>query len=240
MAHEAGVEDLSELAKETGAKPVELREVVKDVDFVFLCIPMKAVKDLPKDLFEHCSRDTIIVDCCNYYPSRDGSIPKLEEGIPESVWVKNHIGRDVVKAFNAILAKALEEAGCPKGSQDRIAIPVAGDDVNARRKVASLIEELGFDAVETGSLDDSWKQQPGAPGYCTNLDSKHLQQAIAKTTRKDLPKARDEAYQKMKSSGEQLDWRSLVKMLREVYVSKHPGTEEVLGASASTPAVPTS
>lgn len=232
MAHEKGVEDLSGLAKETGATPVEIRDVVKDVEFVFLCIPMKSIKDLPREVFANCPKDVVIVDCCNYYPSRDGSIPRIEEGIVESVWVQNHIGHDVVKAFNAILAKALEEAGRPKGAEDRVAIPVAGDDASARRKVVALIDDLGFDAFETGSLEDSWKQQPGSAGYCTNLDVKRLQIAISKTKREDLPKARDEAYQKMKSSGEQLDWKSLVKMLREVYVSKHPGTEDALGAGA--------
>jgi predicted dinucleotide-binding enzyme len=233
MTHEKGAEDLTGLANETGAKPVEMREIVKDVDFLFLCVPMKAIKDLPREIFAQCSRDTVIVDCCNYYPSRDGSIPRLEEGIAESVWVKNHIGHDVVKAFNAILAKALEEAGRPKGSEDRIAIPVSGDDANARKKVAKLIEDLGFDAVEVpGGLDESWKQQPGSPAYCTNLDTKHLQIAVSKVKREDLPKARDEAFEKMRSSGKELDWKSLVKMLREVYVSKHPGAEEALGGSA--------
>jgi len=239
MAHAKGVEDLTSLANETGAKPVEIREVVNDVDFVFLCVPMKAIKDLPKEIFDRCPRDVVIVDCCNYYPSRDGSIPRIEEGIAESVWVKNHIGHDVVKAFNAILAKALEEGGRPKGSEDRIAIPVSADDASARKKVASLIDDLGFDAFELpGGLDESWKQQPGSPAYCTNLDIKHLQIAVTKVKREDLPKARDDAFEKMRSSGKELDWKSLVKMLREVYISKHAGAAEALGGTA--PAVATS
>jgi predicted dinucleotide-binding enzyme len=236
MAHSKEPEAMKRLANETGAKPVEIVDIVKDVDVIFLSIPEKAIQELPHGLFKDCPQDLIVVDCCNYYPSRDGKIEELEDGLPESIWVKNQIGRDVVKAFNSILAGALANAGRPKGSEDRIALPISGDDPKAKVKIAKLIDELGFDPYDAGDLGVSWRQQPGSPAYCTNLDLKHLPVGLNAARKDVMPQLRDEAYRKMTSTETEMDWKSLVKMLRETYAdsSKQIGLEELTGRSAAT------
>ena len=82
--------------------------------------------------------------------------------------VSEQIGRPVVKAWNAVLAVTLAERGKPKGASGRIAIPVAGDDPKAKATAMELVEATGFDAMDSGSLSDSWRQQPGTPAYSPN------------------------------------------------------------------------
>jgi len=207
-----------ELARKTGAKPVSIEDVVKDVDMVFLCVPMKDIPSIPKQIWTKCSLHTIIVDCCNYYPSRDGRISDLDEGMPESVWVQKQIGKHVVKAFNSILAEALEEAGRPEGADNRIALPISGEDTNAKEKVENVINELGFEPYDAGNLMQSWRQQPGSSVYCTNMNMEQLCHYISKATKEDMPKMRDQAYQRMKESDKPLSWQSLVQMLRETFM----------------------
>jgi predicted dinucleotide-binding enzyme len=104
--------------------------------------------------------------------------------------VANQLGRPVVKAFNNIYARHLLERGHPAGSPGRIALPVAGDDKQAMEKVMRLVNELGFDAVDAGGLDESWRQQPGTPVYATDLDAEGVQRALAQAGKERQPKWR--------------------------------------------------
>ena len=128
-----------------------------------------------------------------YYPARDSRIDAIENGRAESAWVAEQLGRPVVKAFNNIGFQSLLENGRPKGEPDRIALPVAGDLQEAREKVMRLVDELGFDPVDAGSLEDSWRQQPGTPAYAADLDAPRLKQALAAAERSRLPEYRSRA-----------------------------------------------
>ena len=210
-------ETLTSLAEQTGAKPKEIMDVVQHADIIFLSIPMKEIPRLPKGLFDNCRKNCIIVDTCNYYPSRDGKIQELEDGMPESIWVMKQVGKPVIKAFNNILAPALVETGRPKLAPDRIALPVSGDDLEAKNVILKLVNDMGFDAYDAGDLSLSWRQQPGSPVYCTNLDLTHLVRALNFPNKKIMPQLRDEAYRKMVASQGKMDWKAMVAMLRETY-----------------------
>ncbi|HVJ16384.1 MAG TPA: NAD(P)-binding domain-containing protein [Polyangiaceae bacterium] len=179
IANSRGPETLRELARETGAKAVTVAEVVQGVEVVVITIPQKAVLALPKDLFANVSKDVIVLDTNNYYPARDGRIEAIEQGAIESVWVSEQVGRPVLKVFNNIGHQSLFEKGAPKGTPGRLALPVAGDDATAKGKVLRLVEELGFDAVDAGSLADSWRQQPGTPVYVRDFDEPRTMAALA-------------------------------------------------------------
>jgi predicted dinucleotide-binding enzyme len=125
----------------------------------------------------------VIVDTGNYYPKRDGRIAAIEDGVPESKWVSQQLGQPVVKAFNTIYAQHLLERGRAADQAGRIALPVAGDDAAAKATVIRLIDELGFDGVDAGTLDESWRQQPGTPCYGADLDEEALRRALASTRR---------------------------------------------------------
>jgi predicted dinucleotide-binding enzyme len=177
VANSRGPETLADLSAETGAKAVDLRDDVHGKDLVIVSIPEKSVRDLPRDLFAGDGR-TVIIDTGNYYPKRDGRIDAIEEGMPESQWVAEQLGHPVVKAFNSIYAQHLMEGGRPKGDLKRIALPIAGDEAGAKQVVLRLLDELGFDGVDAGGLDDSWRQQPGTPVYGADLNKDGVRRAL--------------------------------------------------------------
>ena len=184
VANSRGPGTLADLAKETGAKAVTVEEAARSGEVVIVTIPQLAVRDLPKDLFVGVPSSVVVVDTGNYYPrQRDGRIEEIEAGMTESRWVSRQLGRPVVKTFNNIYAKHLEEHGKPAGTKGRIALPVAGDDDRARQVVMRLVDELGFDAVDSGTLDESWRQQPGTPVYAADLDASGVRDALRKASR---------------------------------------------------------
>lgn len=188
VANSRGPQTLANLAKETGAKAVSVKEAAHAGEVVIVTIPEAHIPNLPKDLFLGVPDNVVVVDTGNYYPrERDGRIAEIEAGLPESRWVERKLGRPVVKAFNNIYAKHLLDLGRPAGSPTRIALPVAGDNPAAKSIVMSLIEQLGFDAVDAGGLDDSWRQQPATPVYATDLTAEGVRQALAKASNKRPP-----------------------------------------------------
>ena len=170
VANSRGPETLAGLAAETGATAVSIVDVAADKDLVIVAIPEKSVPSLPRDLLARTLATAVVVDTGNYYPQRDGRIADIEDGMTESGWVAEQLGRPVVKAFNNIMAQHLMDGGKPASAAKRIALPVAGDDDAAKAVVLKLINELGFDGVDAGGLDQSWRQQPGSPVYGTDLD----------------------------------------------------------------------
>jgi 8-hydroxy-5-deazaflavin:NADPH oxidoreductase len=183
VANSRGPESLAGLAKETGAKAVTVQEAAHAGEVVIVTIPESKIPDLPKGLFAGVPDSVVVVDTGNYYPrQRDGKIAGIEQGLTESRWVEKQLGRRVVKAFNNIYAQHLMENGKPAGSPGRIALPVAGDDNRAKDVVIKLLDELGFDGVDAGGLDDSWRQQPGSPVYTADLDAEGVRHALAEAT----------------------------------------------------------
>jgi predicted dinucleotide-binding enzyme len=179
VANSRGPETLTDLAAETGATPVTVKEAARSGDVVIVTIPVKNIAKLPRDLFADVPANVVVVDTGNYYPQRDGHIPEIESGTTESRWASQQLGRPVIKAFNNIYAKHLLDRGKPAGSPGRIALPVAGDDKAAKAAVMKLIDELGFDPIDAGGLDDSWKQQPATPVYGTDLDADGVRRGLA-------------------------------------------------------------
>jgi hypothetical protein len=131
---------------------------------VLIAIPLKAYPDLPADAFA----GKIVVDAMNYYPSRDGQVEELDAGIVGSseLLARHAPGARVVKAFNTMLWTRLGSEGRPGGDGERLVLFVAGDDEDAKRTVSELIDQIGFAAVDTGSLHEGgMRQQPGSPIY---------------------------------------------------------------------------
>jgi 8-hydroxy-5-deazaflavin:NADPH oxidoreductase len=189
LGHEVSVansrrpESLAALSSETGARAVTPEQAARAGEVVIVTIPMKNIPQLA-GIFDGVSEQVVVVDTGNYYPQqRDGRIDGIEEGATESRWVANQLGRPVVKAFNNIYAQHLLERGKRSGSPGRIALPVAGDDTRAKEVVIRLLDQLGFDGVDAGSLDESWRQQPGTPVYGTDLDAEGVQKALQEASR---------------------------------------------------------
>jgi predicted dinucleotide-binding enzyme len=185
VANSRGPETLVELAEETGATAVLASEAARGADVVVVTVPQKSVPDLPEGLLDGAADDVVVIDTGNYYPQqRDGLIQEIEDGTTESRWVEQQLGVSVVKAFNGIQAEHLLTLGRPSGAAGRIALPIAGDDATAKAVVMELVDALGFDPVDSGGLDDSWRQQPGSSVYGADLDADGVTGALAEATSK--------------------------------------------------------
>jgi predicted dinucleotide-binding enzyme len=183
VANSRGPETLTDLAAETGASAVPVTEAARDAEVVVVTIPLKNVPELPAGLFDLAAKGVVVVDTGNYYPrQRDGRIAAIESGLPESRWVEQQLGHPVVKAFNNIYADHLLKRGRPAGTRGRIALPIAGDDPIAKAVVVRLLDQLGFDAVDAGGLDESWRQQPGSPVYGTDYDTEGVRRALSQAS----------------------------------------------------------
>ena len=189
VANSRGPESLKGFAGEIGATAVDTHGAVKGVDLIVISIPFPAVAELPKDLFDAVPRGVPVIDTGNYYPGlRDPQIPEIDGGMPHSNWVSKQLGRPVIKAFNNILAYSLAELGRPEGSSGRLAVAVAGDDVRSKQIVMHIVNETGFDPVDAGPLNESWRQQPGTPAYCCDYDAEMTRKGLAAAVKGEAPK----------------------------------------------------
>jgi predicted dinucleotide-binding enzyme len=187
VANSRGPDSLRDLTAETGARAALPQEAVDGADVVVVTVPMKSIPNLPRDLFANAPATLVVVDTGNYYPQRDGRIEAIEQGTTESRWTSQQLGRPVVKAFNNIYAQHLLEKGLPRETPGRIALPVAGDDKSAKTVVIALLDALGFDGVDAGSLDDSWRQQPGTPVYGADFDAAGVVRGLAEASKERKP-----------------------------------------------------
>jgi hypothetical protein len=182
IANRRGPQSLEPLQRELGAalQPASIEDAVRFGDVVLVAVPLHAIDALPAASFA----GKIVVDANNYYPNRDGHIPELDrDETTSSELLARHLpGARVVKAFNTMYYATLGEAGDPsKPEDDRLALFVAGDDQQAKQVAIDLIEQLGFAAMDTGSLADGGRrQQPGSPIYNTNLTGAQARAALGR------------------------------------------------------------
>lgn len=182
LASSRGPASLATLARDNGATAATVEDAVDAADVVVLAIPTKGIAT--RTWAPIASSRAVVIDLGNYHPElRDGRIEAIERGLLDSQWVSQHVGHPVIKAFNNIFARSLQEKGLPKGAVGRIALPVAGDSLEEKALVCRLIDELGFDPIDAGALDDSWRQGTGAPAYCRDLSASALRDALAAATR---------------------------------------------------------
>ena len=190
VANSRGPETIAADALEFGARAVSTAQAVEDVDVVILSIPLNRIPTIAP-LIANLPAETVIIDTSNYYPHRDDKIDAIEAGQVESLWVVEQLGRPIVKAWNAIGSGSFATLGKPAGSPDRIALPVAADRETDRQVGMALVEDTGFDAFDAGTLAQSWRQQPGAPCYCTDITREEMPTALATADAVRLPKRRD-------------------------------------------------
>lgn len=184
VANSRGPQTLTALAEETGATPVAVEEAARGAEVVVVTIPLKAIPDLPSGVLDGAADGAVVIDTGNYYPQqRDGRIDAIEDGgVTESRWTSQQIGHPVFKAFNGTYAQDILDRHRPAGDPDRMALPVAGDDEAGKRIVRNLIDELGFDTVDAGTVDGSWRQQPGTPVYGLQKGVDDVTKALAEAS----------------------------------------------------------
>jgi len=174
IANSRGPQTLADVAQRTGATPVALADAPRDAQIVVVAIPLGAVPSLPAGLVDTMAPGAAVIDTMNYYSQRDGHIAPIDDGEVSARWVRKHLGQPVVKVFNNILAADLLTRSQPPATDNRRALPVTGDDWATKRMALDLVDEVGFDAVDLGDLDESWRYQPGTPAYGPDVDAAKL------------------------------------------------------------------
>lgn len=190
LANSKSPETLRDMVHGTSILAVAKEDAVRAVDVIILSVPFARMQEL-SGLLANVPKGVVVIDTSNYYPARDGHIGEVEAGKPETVWASEQVGRPLIKAWNALLWQTLANSAAEPGTAGRIAIPVAGDDAAAKDVAMELVDTTGFDTVDAGTLAQSWRFQPGAPGYCTELTAKELTTALASADKDRTPKNRD-------------------------------------------------
>ena len=176
ISNSRGPETLAGLVE--GAQPMTAEDAERFGEVVVVSIPLGRYREVPTDAVE----GKVVIDTNNYYPQRDGDIPELDDdSTTSSELLQTHLpGARVVKAFNAIVWTKLRDDGRPAGDPDRLGIPISGDDEQAKRTVAQLIDEIGFDAVDAGTLAEGGRRhQVGARAYTQGLPTAELRARLA-------------------------------------------------------------
>lgn len=165
MSNSRGPDTLAALVGELGtnARAATPTQAARAGDVVVVAIPLKNYRDVPADDLA----GKIVIDTMNYYPQRDGHLPELDaQTTTSSELLQQHLpGARVVKGFNNIFFQHLQALPRPAGSHERSALPIAGDDVGAKRYVAELFDQIGYDTVDLGPLAEGWRIQPDTPAY---------------------------------------------------------------------------
>ena len=183
ISNSRGPDTLADLVKELGphARADTPAGAATAGDIVVVTVPLKNYRDTPVTPLA----GKIVIDTNNYYPDRDGHIAELDnESATSSELLQAHLpSSKVVKAFNHIQAAHLTAHSQPAGTANRRGLVIAGDDAQAKATVSALLDQFGFDVVDAGPLSESWRIQPGTPGYGPRRNADELRQNLAAAKR---------------------------------------------------------
>jgi len=183
LSNSRGPETLGDLVAELGehARAATAAEAAAAGDLVVVTIPFRNVGDLPVEPLA----GKVVIDTNNYYFERDGHVADIDEGrTTVSEVLADHLGTArVVKAFNVIRAGEIVSTATPAGTPGRRALPIAGDDADAKQAVTAFIDAIGFDVVDAGPLAEGWRFDRDQPAYGPRLDADQLREALARATR---------------------------------------------------------
>jgi len=165
LSNSRGPETLRDVVESLGprARAATGDEAAVLSDLVVVAVPVKAYQALPAEALA----GRLVLDAGNYYPPRDGNVPELDDkSLTSSAYLRRSVpGAEVVKVFNNIFFKHLQNLARPAGSAYRSCLPIAGDSAAAKETVAEFLDAIGYEALDYGTLAESWRQEPGTPAY---------------------------------------------------------------------------
>jgi predicted dinucleotide-binding enzyme len=183
ISNSRGPETLSTLVAELGprARAATADEAARAADIAVVTVPLKNYKQVPVEPLA----GKVVIDTNNYYPQRDGHIAELDnESTTTAEMLQAHLPTSkVVKGFNHIYAAQLTTDGKPKGTPNRRALVIAGDDATAKAAVTKLLDQFGFDTVDAGPLEEGWRIQRDTPGYGPRRNAEELKKDLAAAKR---------------------------------------------------------
>ena len=162
VANSRGPASLQELIEELGpqVRAGDVREAAEFGDIPVLAIPLGAYPALPKGALA----GKTILSTGNYYPGRDGRIPQLDALELTTAELEQGLlpGTVVVKAFNNMFSHHIPALAA---SAPRTALAIFGDNEKAKAGISTIVDELGFEPVDAGTLAESWRTEPESGAY---------------------------------------------------------------------------
>jgi len=179
LSNSRGPDTLAELVSDLGprARAATSADAAAAGAIVVVTVPFKNYPQVPVEPLA----GKVVIDTNNYYFERDGHFPDIDAGAATvSGKLAEHLaGAKVVKAFNSIQSAQIGDDATPAGTPERRALPIAGDDDEAKRLVGELIEEFGFDVVDAGPLREGRRFDRDQPAYGARLTADELRAALA-------------------------------------------------------------
>ena len=183
IANSRGPETLAGLIDELGplARAATAVEAAEAAEVAVVTIPLGAIATLPTEALA----GKIVLDTNNYYWERDGHIPALDAGeaTTSGLLQAQMPSSKVAKAFNNIFASEITTTGTPAGTAGRRALGTASDFPEAIAVATSVYDDLGFDTVSAGGLDESWRLERDRPGYGTQQTADEMRANLAAANR---------------------------------------------------------
>jgi 8-hydroxy-5-deazaflavin:NADPH oxidoreductase len=183
LSNSQGPDSLTGLVKELGsqARAATSAEAAAGGDFAIVAIPITTIDQVPVEPLA----GKVVIATINYFPQRLGHIPEIDNGATTAPGLlQAHLPTSkVVRAFSMLDAGDMSGDGHPEGDPRRRALALAGDDPAAKRLVAGLYDEFGFDALDIGGLDQSWRLDAGQPAFVTRQNLAELKANVARAKR---------------------------------------------------------
>lgn len=183
ISNSRGPETLTDLVAELGpkARAATSKEAAAAADFAVVTVPLKAYKQVPVEELA----GKIVIDTNNYYFERDGHFEALDNGTATvSGMLQEHLPESrVVKGFNHIKSTDITTDGSPAGTPNRRALAIASNFPDAAELLTGLLDEFGFDTVNAGPLDESWKFERDQPAYVIRQNADELRANLPLATR---------------------------------------------------------
>ena len=183
LSNSQGPDSLAGLVTELGPKAgaATPAQAAAAGDFAIVAIPLATVDQVPVEPLA----GKVVIATVNYFPQRSGYIPEIDNGTATAPGLlQAHLPASrVVRAFSMINAAEMSGDGHPQGDPKRRALALAGDDLAAKQLVAGLYDEFGFDSVDIGGLDESWRIEAGQPAFVVRQDVAELKANLARAKR---------------------------------------------------------
>ncbi|WP_062515857.1 NADPH-dependent F420 reductase [Demequina gelatinilytica] len=183
LSNSRGPATLGDLVEELGerASAATPEQAAERGDLVLVAVPLGKIDQLPAEALA----GKVVMDANNYYPQRDGRIAALDANTSTTSGLLQALAPSarVVKTFNNIYAHEIPQDGTPVGTENRRALPIAGDDEAAKHLVASFLDAIGFDAVDLGPLEESWRVERDTPAYGKRTTASELEAILPSVER---------------------------------------------------------
>ena len=183
LSNAQGPDSLADLVSELGsrASAATPAEAAAAGDFAIVAIPLTTIDQVPVEPLA----GKVVIATINYFPQRLGHVREIDDGTTTAPGLlQAHLPESrVVRAFSMIDAADMSGDGHPEGDPKRRALALAGDDPAAKRLVAGLYDEFGFDALDIGGLDESWRIDAGQPAFVVRQNLAELEANVAQAKR---------------------------------------------------------